>query len=154
MQRGFTLIELMVVVVVLGILAAVAIPNYSAYVLRGKRTSAKTELLNAAAFLERSYTTNGCYNKTTVAVCQSQVAGNDIALPNAVAPAEGRASYSVALTAIASQQFALAAAPCTAGTCPAGSDLLVDAECGNFTLTQTGVRAITGSGTVANCWQR
>jgi type IV pilus assembly protein PilE len=154
--RGFTLIELMVVVVVLGILAAVAVPNYTAYVTRSKRTGAKTVLLDAANALERNFTTNGCYNRTSVADCQAQ-SGAAPAVA-AVAPAEGRASYAVTVDFSASatgQAFTLTATPCgTAGTCPAGSDTFTDAECGNLTLTQTGARGITGTGTVANCWQR
>jgi type IV pilus assembly protein PilE len=155
--RGFTLTELMIAVVVLSILAAVAIPNYTAYVNRSKRAAAKAVLLDVANQLERNFTTNGCYNKTTVAVCQSQAAGSNFALPTTVAPAEGRASYviTVAFGGAAGQQYTLTATPCgTAGTCPAGSDNFTDAECGALTLTQAGARGITGTGTVANCWQR
>lgn len=153
--RGFTLIELMVVVMILGIIAAVAVPNYTAYVTRSKRAGAKTVLLDAAAQLERLYTTNGCYNKQTVAGCAAQ-SGADNAVP-AVAPQEGRASYAVTVAwTNAGQGYTLTATPCgAAGTCPAGSDGgFTDAECGNLTLTHTGQRGITGTGTVATCWQR
>ncbi|HXF46726.1 MAG TPA: type IV pilin protein [Burkholderiaceae bacterium] len=155
--RGFTLTELMIAVVVLSILAAIAIPNYTAYVNRSKRAAAKAVLLDVANQLERNFTTNGCYNKTTVAVCQSQAAGSNFALPTTLAPSEGRASYviTVAFGGAAGQQYTLTATPCgTAGTCPAGSDNFTDAECGALTLTQAGARGITGTGTVANCWQR
>jgi type IV pilus assembly protein PilE len=154
--RGFTLIELVVVIVIAAIFAAIAIPNYTAYVARSKRAGAKTVLLDAANALERNYTTNGCYNRTSVANCQAQT-GAAPALP-AVAPAEGRASYAITVDFSASatgQAYTLTATPCgTAGTCPSGSDAFTDAECGSLTLTQAGVRGITGSGTVAACWQR
>jgi len=155
--RGFTLIELMVVVVVLGLLASIAIPNYSSYVTRSKRTAAKTVLLDTANALERNYTTFGCYNKTSVAVCQSQAAGTAFALPNAVAPTDGRAAYAVTLAfgGATGQQYTLTATPCGAGgTCPAGSEAFVDADCGALTLTQAGQRGITGTSTVGSCWQR
>ena len=89
--RGFSLLELMIAVVIVGILATIAIPSYRDYVARGKRAAARAGLLEAAAFLERSFTTNGCYNRTTVATCQSQT-GATLALPAALtrAPSDGR----------------------------------------------------------------
>jgi type IV pilus assembly protein PilE len=153
--RGFTLIELMAVVVILGIIAAVAIPNYTSYVNRAKRAGAKTVLLDIAAQMERNYTTNGCYNKTTVANCAAQ-SGADYALPSTRAPAEGKQAYVITVPTLANQTFTLLATPCAAaGNCPAGSDTTyADAECGNFSLTSAGARGVTGTGTVATCWQR
>lgn len=155
--RGFTLIELMAVVAILGIIAAIAIPNYSNYINRSKRAAAKTVLLDAANQLERNFTTFGCYNKTTVAVCQSQAAGSAFALNNVVAPPDGRAAYGITLAfgGAAGQQFTLTATPCgTLGTCPAGSENFVDSDCGALTLTQTGARGAGGSVAAATCWQR
>ena len=157
--RGFTLVELMITIVIVAILASIAIPSYTAYVERGKRGAARSGLLAAAAFLERNYTTNGCYNFTTVAACQAQ-SGTAVTLPAALdrAPAEGRASYAIAVDFSASttgQAFTLTATPCaTAGTCPAGSDPFTDARCGALTLTQAGVRGRSGSEDLSVCWQR
>jgi type IV pilus assembly protein PilE len=153
-DRGFTLIELVVAMVVIAILTAIAIPNYSAYVTRSKRAAAKTALMDTANFLERAYTTNGCYHKANAAACIAN-SGADRTV-SVSAPAEGRASYRVTLSAVASQTFTLVATPCGAGGagCPDGSDPFTDAECGNLTLTNTGARGITGTGSVATCWQR
>jgi type IV pilus assembly protein PilE len=155
--RGFSLIELMITVAVLAVIAGIAVPNYSSYVNRSKRAAAKTVLLDTANLLERNYTSFGCYNKTSVAVCQSQAAGSAFSLPNVVAPTDGRAAYGVTLAfgGATGQQYTLTATPCgTLGTCPAGSEAFVDADCGAMALTQTGARTSSGSATAAVCWQR
>lgn len=168
-SRGFTLIELMAVVTILAIIAAVAIPNYTSYVTRSKRTSAKTVLLDIAAQLERNYTTNGCYNKATVAACQAPAsAGNDVAVGTR-APLDGRATHIITTSfangagVVSGQVFTLTATPCgTAGNCAAGSETtFVDAECGAFTLAGTGQRGLviggaasTDNALIARCWQR
>lgn len=154
--RGFTLIELVVAMVVIAILAAVAIPNYSAYVTRSKRSAAKTVLLDTANFLERAYTTNGCYSKPSANDCINNTgADRSLAL---IAPTEGRSSYRVRLAAIARDSFTLEAVPCgdSAATpaCPAGSENFQDADCGILRLTNTGARTVTGSLPPATCWQR
>lgn len=61
MQKGFTLIELMIVVVIVGILASIGIPAYSDYVLRGKLTEAATELASMRVRLEQYYQDNRTY---------------------------------------------------------------------------------------------
>ena len=157
--RGFTLMELLVAVTIVAILAAIAIPSYTAYIERSKRGAARSGLMVAASFLERNFTTNGCYNYATVANCQSQ-SGTAVTLPAALAraPAEGRASYLIGVDFSASatgQAYTLTATPCaTAGSCPAGSDPFTDARCGSLTLTQAGVRGRSGAEDLAVCWQR
>jgi type IV pilus assembly protein PilE len=159
-ERGFTLVELMAVVVVLAILSAIAIPNYSAYVLRGKRAAAKAVLVDTASRLERQYTTNGCYDRSSVSNCAG--ATGTVTSVDVAAPPEGRASYRITLLNVASQSFTLMATPCgvTGAGCASGSDAsFTDTECGALTLTSTGARGIggnstTATGTVATCWQR
>lgn len=60
-QKGFTLVELMIVVVIVGILASIGIPAYGNYVLRGKLTEASTELAAMRVKLEQYYQDNRTY---------------------------------------------------------------------------------------------
>lgn len=158
-MRGFSLMELMITLAIAAIIAAVAIPSYTAFVERGKRAAARSALLLAAAALERSYTTNGCYNRSSVAACQAQSGAAlqlaDLGAGLTRAPAEGRQSHLVTLVS-ASQTYTLTATPCkTAGTCPGDSDSFEDGKCGALTLDQAGVRGATKSGADLNfCWQR
>lgn len=54
-EKGFTLIELMMAIAIIGILAAIAIPNYNTFVLRAKRTEAQSNLLQLQTLLEQHY---------------------------------------------------------------------------------------------------
>ena len=61
-MRGFTLIELMIVVVIIAILASIAYPSYSRYVIKARRTSGAACMMEVAQFAERYYTTHMSYN--------------------------------------------------------------------------------------------
>ncbi|MFQ5608886.1 MAG: type IV pilin protein [Woeseiaceae bacterium] len=60
-MRGITLMELMIVVIILGVLAAVAYPNYRDFAARAKRNEAKAALLQIATQQERFYLNNNTY---------------------------------------------------------------------------------------------
>lgn len=86
---GFTLIELMITVAIVGILASIALPSYDSYIKRANRLDAKSALLENAQFLERNYTENNKYNLTS--------SGADITLPITVSPASGTTLYTIIL---------------------------------------------------------
>jgi len=169
-SSGFTLIELLVTIAVVAVLTAIAIPSYSAYTVRGQRAAAKVALEQAAQFLERNYTTYGCYDYDTTA----NACANTATLPNKNAPADGgQHTYQLIVAFPAAptvgQSFQLAAAPCGTSTtaCPAGSNTtFTDTTCGALLLDNTGQQAVDSSGAgswaaaditpakVTTCWQR
>jgi type IV pilus assembly protein PilE len=136
-QQGFTLIEVMVVVVILGILAAIAIPNYTEHVNRGRRTEAQTALLQIAQWQERRRTEAGGY-ATAFPV------GFTL---NTVNTTPGQVTYNITINAGADvNSYTLTATR---------AGLMATDLCGNFTLNHLGVRdAVGGTRPAADCWAR
>lgn len=129
-DKGFTLIELMIAVAILAIIVSIAIPTYERYVVETNRGEGKVVINNVAQGLERCYSRFSQYNDGACTVTLPAVSEN------------GHYSVTAALTATT---YTLTAAP-------QGNQATRDAECGSLTLTHTGVRGVTGSGTVEDCW--
>lgn len=141
---GFTLIEVMVVVAIVAILASIAIPSYSRYVIKSNRAVGKGLLMDIASRQEAFRADRHAYATTMPA----------LGLPNIVyiskdgttyATSDGTEIYTVTLAAGATAtSFTLTATPQKMQT--------RDTECGTLSLTSTGIRSASGSLGV-KCWQ-
>ena len=129
-NRGFTLIEIMIVIAIIGIVITIAAPSYTEYLKKGRRAEVVSLLSEQAQTLERFYTRNNVYTGVT-----GFSSGNDF--------------YTITPT-LADQTFLLTA------TRKAGTSMAAD-KCGDFTLTNTGVRGMNNATTgltTKDCWGR
>lgn len=125
-KNGFTLIELMITVAIVGILAAIAYPSYQDSVRKTKRANAQADLMELASFMERKYTETMAYPSTS------------IALPFLTSPRNSTKAYD--LTKVSdSSTFTLTATP-------VGPQ--INDSCGTMTLKNTGAKT-----PVTACWK-
>jgi len=129
---GFTLVELMIVVVIIAILAALAMNSYRRYILRGHRTDATRALQDLSAREENYYFSNNAYtNNLTKLGSGSDAAGIYF---NLAIPSASSIGYTVEADATGAQ--------------------MQDAACLGFQLTREGLQIVSnGTGSVATCWQ-
>jgi type IV pilus assembly protein PilE len=137
---GLTLIELMVAVAIVGVLAAVAYPNYSEHVVRTRRAAAAGCALELAQFMERVYASNLRYDLN---------GGAATTLPAVQCSTDLSSDYQFAFGVDQPQQrtFSIAAAP-------QGAQATRDTRCGTLTIDQANARTRSGTAaTVAECWR-
>lgn len=135
MQRGVTLIELMVVVVVVTILASIAVPSYRNYMIRTQRTEARTALLQLQAAQEKFYLQNNRYS-------------DDITGELGLLDESDGGKYEIVASYIDgdNQTFRAEATPRSGG----GQD--DDSSCTKLTIDNNGTRGAEGPGGVDGCW--
>ena len=137
--RGVTLLEILVVLLVVGILTALALPAYRQHMMRVNRSEATIALYAIAAAEERFFIRHGRYSDDISS-------GAPLGLGLALASTSPRYHFSVAL-ADDGQTFIASAAPTREGG--QGSD----GECLTFSMDHRGRRAVSGSRETAFCWR-
>jgi type IV pilus assembly protein PilE len=128
-NRGFTLIEIMIVIAIIGIVVTVGYPSLTEYMKKGRRAEIAGLLSEQAQILERNYSKNNVYSSTGLS------SGNDF--------------YTITQE-LTEQSFTLTAVRRT------GSSMATD-KCGDFKITNTGVRSVvnnTSGVTAKDCWGR
>lgn len=130
-ERGFTLLELMIVVAVIAILAAIAYPNYSRYVIKTRRAAAAGCLMENAQFLERYHTTNMTYTGAAdpPAQCDASISPQHYTISFGVAPLGN--DYTLLAT-------------------PQNGQAANDTLCGELSLTAQGVKGAAAA--ADKCW--
>ncbi|GGE74046.1 type IV pilin [Streptosporangium jomthongense] len=130
-EAGFTLIELMIVVAIIGIIAAIAYPSYQDNVRKTRRATAQADLMELAQWMERQYAGDFSYLE----------GGNQPTLPFTQSPRNGTAFYNFSFNGtVTANAFTVQAVP-------AGDQ--ANDGCGTLRLTQAGVKTSTSG---SNCW--
>lgn len=135
---GFSLIELLTVLLIIGLLAAIGWPSYQSHLMRSQRAQAAVALLQAQQFMERHYSVHGSY---------LSAGGARLELPLALqtVQSDSRVVYRLKIDAADALSYRLLASP---------QGAMQSDECGDLSLDHTGLKGRSGSAsTVAQCWR-
>lgn len=147
LQRGFTLIEVMIVVAIIGILAAIGYPSYQEQVAKSRRADAQRAMMEAEQFMRRFFSAQDTFTGVTLPA----------GLATAPRPGSGAAAYNIQLienNAVVATTTAASATSFTLQATRTGS--MANDRCGNLRVTNTGVKTLIGNAsgtTVADCFK-
>lgn len=132
------MIELLIVVVIIGILAAIAYPSYQDQVTTARRAEGKAKLLEMAQALEKCKALFGTYTNASCSATGNMTGTNGVDSENGFYLID--AAYD---SDIADGRFTIRAVP---------QDPYTDTECGTLTIDQAGTKGEGGTGSVPDCW--
>lgn len=145
---GFTLIEVMIVVAIVAILAAIALPSYQESVRKSKRAEARAGLLETSQWMQRFYSQNDRFDQA------NDAGGTAVSLPAALTTVPKGATGSAVYYTIQFQEDTLTARSFTLEAVPSGS--MANDRCGTLRLSNVGRRTVEGAAegtTAAECWR-
>jgi type IV pilus assembly protein PilE len=131
---GFTLLEMVIVVAIVGLLMSLAIPAYQEFMRKSRRAEAKEVIYEAAQRLQQYYTQNDAYTTNATTLQMSTSSTNGYYTMTIAAGNTGSITTSYLITAA-----------------PAGTQT-ADTDCGSFMLNSLGQRTVSGSQTTPPCW--
>jgi type IV pilus assembly protein PilE len=133
-QMGFTLIELMITVAIIGILSSVGYPSYMSHIQKAKRSEAQAALVSMATAMEQwRVENNNDYTGVTVGTGDTSIFTDRVPTDGS-----GTQSYTLSIATLATGNYTLQATPISTD------------DCGTLTLDSTGVKT---SSTGTNCWE-
>ena len=138
-SRGFTLIELMIVVAIVGILASLAYPSYQEQIAKSKRTAAKSELLQAQQWLERFYSESYRYDKNAAGTDVNDTTLFKSKFEQSPRKGEGAAAFLITVTA-SQAAYTL--------TATRTNSMAAD-RCGSYEILHTGRKSLTDYSTTS-----
>ena len=147
--KGFTLVEVMIVVVIMAVLAAIALPSYRDSVAKSRRSEARALLTEASQYMQRFYGQHDRYDQTNAATPVAVALPDDLLrVPRGAAAGTQTYTLSFVSSSLTPNAYVLQAVPRSAG--PMASD-----RCGSYTLDNVGRRGLSGAATgvtVRDCW--
>lgn len=150
---GFSLIELMIVLVVIGVLTSVALPAYNSYVARARRADARTQLLQVAQFMQRFYAANDRFDQDRAGTSVVSVMPANLK----TSPADSTTPFyqlNGTITSAGSISVTVSTTAYTLTMAPISGRVMANDGCGAFRINSMGVRTVTGTGkTRDECWR-